>query len=296
MSLETLDERALPSAVALPPEAPAGVRVAAAAPAALLPSATFLNDVRVDWPAGKPVPTGLIISANVAGSFINLAPTGLCDIYDGNTKIGSLPVLAFASGFSFVAGTIPWVMSAGAHTITARYPGNAVYLPSAATASFDMTLESVDAGSTTPPSPTQPTGGNLTWANFRQPEQGEPYAAFTFADLTYLTKYNITTLTTTRGATIEVMCRGRITNSVSWSEFVPAKSYSVPAAQTNALLVHENLHLTLFQWVAGKAASNLPEVTGAAGTQTTVANVAVAKAKAASDVKDQLKNKMDAFY
>jgi hypothetical protein len=235
-----------------------------ATPAAKVVSTTTMAKPTFAWADADKLPTSMTLVATVVGA--SGAPTGNVIFYDGPAVLGTVAVAAYPGGATTSGATLTIPTGAAfvaSHSISAAYQGDGTYMTSVSTAS-DVELTESQGGK--PPLPAQPNnllGGNLTWGNYnfiQQPVQG--ISALTAPDRQYRVLTNETTLTITYQGISTSESKVSTKSAQFTAYFDAAKSFVLQSIfggpQSASLLAHENLHLTINEWLATKALANLP--------------------------------------
>ena len=258
------------------------------APVKLAATTTDLATPTVTWPEGKS-PSGMTLTATVTGAN-GIAPTGDVKFFDGKILLGTVALVAGKGAISTATFEAKGP-AVGNHPIKAEYQGDDTYATSKSLIAT-VDLEVLKEGSEPLGPNPNPTGGSLTWADFKGTPPADPgYAAFTVGKYSQTTKFTRTTLSIDSKGTTNSECRGVADPTQCYSRFNPTASWvrrdpAAPAApiRTASLLAHENLHLTISEWAAAKAAANRPSIDAVStATKMTLAAARTAAKKATYD-------------
>lgn len=123
---------------------------------------------------------------------------------------------------------------------------------------------------------------------------GTTSGAYTSGPLAWTEQHSLVTLTIVEtNGVANSQCRAIITAAQFTCRFDPNGSYAVQGSRTNALLAHENLHMTIGEFIATRATANRPSMLGKGGGQST--DIAQAKLNAKTVADRDIINQMTAY-
>ena len=201
-----------------------------------------------------------------------VSPTGSVKFMDGNNLLGTAALVPGANGTSSAALATKGV-AVGSHPVTAEYQGDAKYAKSKSAVSVVDLDEKKDPAPNLPPNPA-PTGGNLTWANFKGTKKaGDPnFDAFSKPQFGVTKERLFVTMSIDSHGMANSQCREKISSAQFLAWFDQNKSWALPdpgapapAKRTAYLLNHENLHLKIAEYIAAKATTNFTAISAMGG-------------------------------
>ncbi|MBX9580737.1 MAG: Ig-like domain-containing protein [Gemmataceae bacterium] len=285
LQVEGLDQRWLPSGLS-PGSAPGVVATA------LMPSRTTITPT-LTWPINSDTPTSVTLTASVGGGLVApttvgtmaiTRPTGSVRFYYDGAVVGAATLDATGTARLTLPGP-----SLGQHPVKAEYLGDAQYAPSVSrdgSVGLERTTRTTrdvtettyldgngggssgtaSAGSTSPVGaaaapPAPPTADTLTWDDYPKVPSSQWSAGTTIQNV--LERGETETVVTTRDSNFKATAEARIKvdgKVTPRAVLVRDKSFVVRGQESDELLEHERLHLRISEYIALKAAGNVPDL------------------------------------